>query len=205
VFFLSKFENEANQQNQLNLHVHSMRIILNWLLITSLLVLTRATTDYQLCTQHTLCRDLYAQSWSDARRTTPLEARFAKESKGTNAKMVALLSARNNPGVSLSLSNNTTALTNTPLDILEKLRLYELIIAKALMDENKCPPNTYWYWSDQLHKGECRCHVDRDCRVITTTVCHDTTNPTLFILIAVLIVEVLVLIIARLVTDRYTR
>lgn len=156
-------------------------------------------TLYENCMSAAVCRNLYGQSAFlnnnsvDPHSTGVLTyalgqnvslVRFEREMESRELKMEVLLGA-------------------LPLDISERIELYEAILIKALLDESKCPPNSYWSWSPEEKKHICRCFIDRDCRTSTTTICHDTTHPAIFILLAFASLLLLIDIVVRIVTDRY--
>lgn len=144
--------------------------------------------DYRLCMNNSICRDRYLQSASSGREILLSGTRFVRDTKGLANKM--------------SLLAGSQDATLSPGD---RMRLYELILLKTVFDEDRCPPNSYWRWSEETNQGECRCQIDRDCRVITTAVCHDTTHAAVFILGIILALLIVVDIFVRIIVDRYTK
>jgi len=144
-------------------------------------------TRYDLCMGNSVCRDRYLQSAS-VEPEAMSQIRFEREMIGITSRM------------SLLVGNQSETMEND-----DKMQLYEMILHKVVFDEDRCPPNSFWRWSQVDNRGECQCYIDRDCRATVTAVCHDTTHPAVFILGFIFVILIVLDIVVRIVTDRYTK
>lgn len=147
------------------------------------------TRHYQLCMNNSVCRDRYMQAASNVSgNMSPV--RFAREISALSFKIDVMLGG----------GEHAARLSSS-----DRQSLYEMILQKTVLDEDRCPPNSYWYWEDASQRGTCRCYIDRDCRSFTTAVCQDTTHASVFVLGIIFAVLILIDIIVHIVTDRYTQ